>query len=546
MATSADNIAPASGKVLLVDDDAAMLRLVSRWMEGAGYSVRQASDGQLALEAIEAECPDFLVTDWEMPRLDGLELCRRVRELELPHYVYILFLTVKRTSGETVAALEVGADEFVTKPLDRAELLARMRSGDRVLQLERRLRELAHSDPLTGLLTRRTFFQSLAREWERSKRFRRPLSCVMVDIDFFKRVNDSHGHAAGDAVLKGVARELAAKSRKSDLVCRYGGEEFCLMLPETKEPDAARWAERFRKHLASVRFPVAGETVQITCSFGAAQVHDDTQTCEQLVDEADQALLCAKRSGRDRVVRFESLSDAGEKEFDEAGQHGGLFRGITAREVMTPVVACLQESETVGQAAEFFLRSRLNSTPVVDAHGRLSGILSEKDLMSALVLPEFWSRPIRESMKPNVICYPPDAPISTIYEFLCRVAIRRVVIAEEGRPVGTISRCTLLRWFRNMLATRGLLGSAVPPDDLSPTDSRSRLGQAARELADQVAQLEGRLNQEEQDLVPYVVGGVTRMQELVDDLLAHARYANRIPGDEGGLEAFLLNAHHSD
>ncbi len=546
VASSTENIPAASNKVLLVDDDPTVLRLFSRWMENAGYCVRQAGDGEQALKAIEVECPDFLITDWIMPGLSGLELCRRVRDLDLPHYVYILFLTAKRTADATIAGLEVGADDFLTKPLSREELLARMRAGDRVLQLERRLRQLAHSDPLTGLLTRRTFFESLAREWARAKRFRLPLSCVMVDIDFFKRINDSHGHLAGDAVLKSIAQELARSSRKSDCVCRCGGEEFCFMLPETKEQDAALWAERTRKHLASMEFPIPGGKTRITCSFGVAQIHDDTQTCEQLVDEADQALLCAKRSGRDRVVRFESLSDAGERELEDAGQYGSLFRGITAREVMTPVVVGLRETDTVGQAAEFFLHSRLNSTPVVDAQGRLSGILSEKDLMAALVTPDFWNRPIREAMKPNVICYPPETPIRTIYEFLCRVAIRRVVIVEEGQPTGTISRCTLLRWFQNLLVSKGLVGSVSFADDGRSTDSKWRLERTARELAGRVADLQSRLDDEPQDLVPSVVGGVTCMQELLDDLLAHVRFADRARMGEGGLESLLLNAHVSD
>jgi two-component system, cell cycle response regulator len=244
MTTSTENPTPASNKVLLVDDDPSMLRLFSRWMKSAGYCMRHASDGQQALRAIETECPDFLVTDWEMPHMSGLELCRRVRELDLPQYVYILFLTAKKTSDETIAGLEVGANDFLSKPMSKAELLARMRAGHRMLQWERRLREIAHSDPLTGLLTRRTFFESLAREWERAKRSRRPIACVMVDIDFFKRINDTHGHLAGDVVLKAVARELSACSRKTDLVCRYGGEEFCVMLPETKDHDAALWAEQ--------------------------------------------------------------------------------------------------------------------------------------------------------------------------------------------------------------------------------------------------------------------------------------------------------------
>ena len=160
---------PTDSKVLLVDDDAAILRLLSTWLQQAGYAVRCAGDGRQALAAIEAECPDFLVTDWEMPNIDGLELCQRVRRLQLPHYVYILFLTVKSASEDMIEGLEVGADDFLSKPASRGELLARMRAGARVIELERRLSLMARTDPLTGLMTRRTFYEALEREWHRAK-----------------------------------------------------------------------------------------------------------------------------------------------------------------------------------------------------------------------------------------------------------------------------------------------------------------------------------------------------------------------------------------
>jgi len=542
-------VAVRAPRVLLVDDDPAMLRIVSKWLERSGYQVETVGDGQQALAALEGECPDFLITDWEMPHLDGLELCRRVRAMDLPHYVYILFLTVKADRAEKIAGLEVGADDFLRKPIDQGELLARLRAGSRILDLERRLSDMARTDPLTGLLTRRSFFDALAKEWHRAERMRLPMSCVMADIDFFKRVNDIHGHPTGDAILKTVANLMQEGCRSSDVVCRCGGEEFSVLLPETKEHDAALWAERIRKRIASLVFPVGGKELRITCSFGTAQNHDDTQTCEQLVDQADQALLCAKRSGRDRVVRFESLCDSSELELEDSANQQSLFHGVTARHVMTPVVACLREDDTIGQAAEFFLRSRINSTPVVDGDGQLTGILSEKDLMAALVSLECWHRPIREVMKPNVICYEENTPVRTIYEFLCRVTIRRVVIADQGRPTGTISRSTLLRWFRNLVLTKGLLRPGDLPEgtcEADPYRSKQRLSETTRELAELVGALEGHLRENADDLVPYVVGGVTRMQEMLDDLLAYSRYANTPGGAQAALQAMLASNSISD
>ncbi len=253
--------------------------------------MRTAADGQEALDAIEQECPDFVITDWEMPRVDGIELCRRVRAMQLPHYVHIFLLTAKTGSAEAIDGLENGADDFLVKPVLQNELLARMRSGSRMLELERRLTLMAHADPLTGLLNHRTFYESLAKEWQRSKRFHLPLSCVMLDLDFFKRVNDLYGHPAGDSVLRSVAELLLDTSRECDLVCRYGGEEFCAMLPETDETGAAVWAEHARGRLAALRLPVGDKELYLTGSFGVAECYDDTQSSEQLVDLADQALL---------------------------------------------------------------------------------------------------------------------------------------------------------------------------------------------------------------------------------------------------------------
>ncbi len=478
-----DRIPLPDSNVLLVDDDPAILRILSTWLEKAGYRVRRAGDGQLALAAIEAECPDYLVTDWQMPNLNGLELCRSVRRLKLPSYVYILFLSVRSTAAEMIEGLDAGADDFLSKPVYRGELLARMKAGARVLRLERRLAEIARTDPLTGLMTRRTFHEVLQKEWHRAERFHLPLSCVMLDLDFFKRVNDLHGHPAGDSILKAVAAMLSDCSRGGDSVCRYGDEEFCVMLPETSEHDAALWAEKTRQRLSSITILDGEREVRITGSFGATGRYDDTQEPTQLVDQAEQALACAKQWGHDRVVRYEVINEEGTSALDEPNAQGGMFQGVTARDVMTPLETWLREDRPVGEAAELLLRLGVNSSPVVDAQGRLVGIVSEKDLLAAMVPPSCWRGAVREIMKTNVTCYEEDTPIRTIYKFICRVSIRRVVIVKQGRPTGTISRRTLLRWF----ASSGLLGgeSSEPPTAAADEEPESCLEHVAAGLPQQ-------------------------------------------------------------
>jgi two-component system, cell cycle response regulator len=520
---------PADSKVLLVDDDPAMLRLLGKWLERAGYPVCTAGDGRAAITAMEAEQPAVLITDWEMPGMDGLELCRRVRQMQLAHYLYVIFLTVKSSSESVVAGLEVGADDFLIKPVDQGELLAHMRAGLRILDLEHKLRRTACTDPLTGLLTQRSFYELLEKEWERSKRFHLPLSCVMIDLDFFKRINDTQGHPAGDAVLKAAADLLLAGSRASDTVSRYGGEEFCVLLPETTEADAALWAERIRKKLAEMSVTIAGKEIRITGSFGAAQRHEDTLSPEALVDLADQALMCAKQSGRDRVVAFSTLGEADEHNLVQSIQYEGLFDGVTAGDVMAPLAVCLRETDTVGQAAEFFLLSRINSIPVVNAQGRLAGMLSEKDLLAAIASLHYWQRPVSEFMKPNVVTYEERAPIRGIYEFLCRVSIRRVVIVKDGYPTGTLSRGTLLRWFRNLVAVKGLWEMPEPTQrDYSKARlNMRRLTATARELASRASAFERKLREPSDNVSPMVVGSASGMQELLNDILSYSREPNR-------------------
>ncbi len=339
-------------RVLLVDDDPALLRRLSGWLAGAGYTVAAAVDAAEALAKIDAQVPDFLIADAEMPHLGGWELCRRVRDRPLSQYVYLVLLAAGPQQVQAADSPDGGADDVLCKPVAQGELLARLRSGRRVLELERRLCQAEGVDPLTGLMTRHAFHEVLAREWHRASRYGSPMACVMMDLDFFKRINDVYGHSAGDAVLRATAAVLLASCRRSDCVCRYGGEEFCILLPETDDRRAAAWAQRARRRLAAATIAVGGTEVRMTASFGTAQRHDDTAGPEQLVDMADQALLCAKQSGRDCTVRYESLTDAHELEPANPRSREALFRGIVARDVMSPLSVFLRESESIGRAAD--------------------------------------------------------------------------------------------------------------------------------------------------------------------------------------------------
>jgi diguanylate cyclase (GGDEF)-like protein len=478
-----------------------------------------------------------------MPVMDGLDLCRWIRQQQLPSYVYTIFITSRSASEDLVSALEAGADDFLKKPADKAELIARVQSSIRVLELESRLNFLAKTDALTGLATRRTFFEHMEKEWSRSQRNFIPMSCVMLDIDFFKRINDTYGHGAGDQALRGVANILQDSCRGSDFVGRYGGEEFCVLLPETTEHNALLWADRVRQRIAAKTDLIADPNVGVTASFGVAQRLADTHNSEELVDLADQALLVAKRSGRDRVIGFQSLGSSSRIKANTAGP-SAMFHGLSAQNVMTTIVAGLNENATVGRAVQYFLRFRFNFAPVVDNEGQLVGVLSERDAMSIMMWPKWWKMKIQDVMKRNVVCYEEDTPVLLIYEFLCRVSLRAVVIVKDRRPTGIISRGSLLRWFTNLRAVNPaavLEGPSleVPADHAPESDAVSALSEPRQNitmivqaLAREAQQLEGRVAGEEHDLVPAVVGGVSRIEELLNDLLAYSRYANADSSDQ--------------
>jgi CBS domain-containing protein len=241
----------------------------------------------------------------------------------------------------------------------------------------------------------------------------------------------------------------------------------------------------------------------------------------------------AKQTGRDRVIRYRSLIETSTLNF--AGTGGkDPFEGVQARNVMTTLVSCLDQDETVGRAAEFFLRFRLNSSPVVDAQGKLVGALSEKDVIGVMTEPDSWSRPVREIMQTTPVCYDEQTPVRAIYDFLTRVTVRRVIIVNDGYPTGLISRGTLLRWFSTWLAVHG----QRPPlaGDTWEADHWRRLQGVRRStqlLVESALQLQTQLSIEDADFLPALIDCTSRMQELLNDLLADSRYF--LEAQESGL-----------
>jgi diguanylate cyclase (GGDEF)-like protein len=306
-------VAPVPLRLLLVEDEPIQRRVLERRLAKAGYLVDTAKDGQEAFARILREHYQILITDWDMPGMDGATLCRRVRQAELPGYLYILLLTGHEDVCDIVAGLEAGADDYLKKPANEAELLARLKPGARILELERSLREahaqvrmLSMTDALVGTFNRRYLVDQLAIEIERSKRHNRPLAVVMADIDHFKSVNDTHGHLVGDEILQQFAERVRSSIRQSDWLARYGGEEFVIVLPDTRLSEASTVAEKIRTRIASTPMPTSVAELHVTASFGvAAQAADggfESETVLTLLNRADSNLYRSKISGRNRVT----------------------------------------------------------------------------------------------------------------------------------------------------------------------------------------------------------------------------------------------------
>lgn len=299
--------------ILVVEDDnTSRLRLV-KTLQQNNYDVSSAKDGQEALELFEKRFFPFILTDWEMPKLSGLELVDRVRKRAHIGYTYIILLTSHDSTNDTVTGLESGADDYLTKPFDTSELLARLKTGLRILDLEHSLKQandeittLSITDPLTGTFNRGYLTEFLPKELERAKRYHQNLSVVMCDIDHFKDVNDTYGHQPGDAVLERVAGCLNNNIRSGvDWVARYGGEEFIIVLAQTPLNEALCTAERLRHNIASELFETPRKKINVTASFGVTSYNPNQpneESLESLIQQADEYLYLCKRQGRNLVL----------------------------------------------------------------------------------------------------------------------------------------------------------------------------------------------------------------------------------------------------
>jgi two-component system, cell cycle response regulator len=298
-------------KILVADDDPVSCRLMQRMLERGGYEVVVATDGRAAASALTSSAgPKLALIDWMMPELDGPGVCAEVRRRRDGSYVYILLLTSKQSHEDIVEGLEAGADDYLTKPCNPAEVKARLLTGRRILELEQKLVEAregmrfrATHDGLTKLMNRTAILGHLQQSLDRSERDGVPCSVLLCDIDHFKRINDVHGHLAGDAILEAFATRLQHAVRAGDAIGRYGGEEFLIVLDGCAAADIAMRAEQVRRSVTNTPFRMRESILKVSASIGGISVSEFSRpiSAEQMIDLADAAMYQAKAGGRDCI-----------------------------------------------------------------------------------------------------------------------------------------------------------------------------------------------------------------------------------------------------
>ncbi len=300
--------------ILVVDDDSDIRKILNYALRGGGFHVIEAHDGDDAFQKFHEEDVDIIISDIMMPGINGLELCRKIKDANMPKKVYFILLSAKGELNDKIVGLELGADEYIPKPFEPLEVLARVKTGERIIKLQNTLENnakyyetLAFTDELTKLYNRRFFNEILRKEFAMAKRYQRPLSIILLDIDRFKLFNDKYGHPTGDVVLQTVAAVLKKTARESDIAARYGGEEFSILLINTQKDPSAEMAERVRIAVENTKADTDHGRLSVTISLGIGIMENtavSVNSPDELFDQADVALLMAKQTGRNKVCCY--------------------------------------------------------------------------------------------------------------------------------------------------------------------------------------------------------------------------------------------------
>ena len=293
---------PESMTIMIVDDTKANIDILRKFLAKFGFKTTVALNGEMALELIPKVKPDLILLDVMMPGISGYDVCIRLKKDAELKNIPVIFITAKGETEDVVEGFGVGAVDFIMKPFRLEEVYARVKAHLTLSAAIKKLTQDNETDSLTGLFNRRTFLQKIENEAMRFKRNQKPFSILFGDIDLFKKINDTYGHAAGDAVLVNVSELLNTGKREIDQVARWGGEEFLILLPETDLNGAVLHGNKIRELISEKSITHEGQEIQVTMSFGASEYNDGSTQIEKTIDLADRRLYLAKESGRNKVV----------------------------------------------------------------------------------------------------------------------------------------------------------------------------------------------------------------------------------------------------
>jgi len=426
-------------RLLVVADDRKILRRLSRFLRVFGFHVDPVADGQQAIRVFEAHPPDFLIVDGDSL---AMEHCRQLFSQSRSGYTYTFLMLRDVKADELTEALAAGVDDFLAKPLVYGELLARLRSGARVLEFERRMRQQSAVDDKTALLSRSAFQSRLQCELETSGDA--PIACVMLDLDFFDNVNRSHGHVVGDEVLRTVATQLKSMSGECKYLASFGGGRFAALLHDTSDAKALAWAETVLEAISNLEIHMPNQTISLTASLGVAGNMQATATAEELSGRAEDAVRMAKSSGRDCVARCGQF-DGETREWEDLARQGRLFETTVARDVMVPCPVFLQAEQNLHHAAALFEQSHLDELPVVDRQGHMLGLLSRERLPDDLTSSSRWRGKVADLMDGTVKTVLENESFSALMEFFMddTQSQKVIVVVRHDKPLGIIYRSGL-------------------------------------------------------------------------------------------------------
>ncbi len=411
-ATPIDSLEP-NREILVIDDDPIIRRVIEAYLTDEGYQVSICRDGQSAWERISSSPPAMLITDWNMPGMTGIELTQMVRA-SCQEHIYILVATSRSTEQDAVQAINAGADDFLVKPISQQELIARVKRGMNSLSKTENDESLSSKDPLTLAFNRRAFERDCLRRMSHARRNGEPLSCLLFDVDLFKHINDTYGHSAGDRALRQAASAIRAHLLPDDTLYRYGGDEFCVLLPATNEDDAMTRAKSIQASIAESAIDANGRSVRLRCSGGVASWREDMRAPGQLVDLADEALLLAKKCGRNQVQCMGQLSPLSS---ELTGANATALASTKASALMMTLPTTITCGTSIRQVATQLLQLRADSLPVVDQENNLIGVVAEQDLFQQDPHGGSWSGPIDSVMQTNFVSFESDTRLNLIWDF---------------------------------------------------------------------------------------------------------------------------------